>query len=194
MRPIILYILLACLLFFHVNAADCQAAMYSFTDSSGVIHFTNVPTSPKYKPIWGKSHQSPPSRQEYMYDSPINDAARLFDLDPSLIKAVIKKESNFNPHAVSSKGAVGLMQLMPDTALDMNVTDRYDPRENIFGGSRYLKRLSKIFAGDLDLILASYNAGPDKVMETRTIPDITETKRFVKVVRQYYNQYKKSSF
>lgn len=166
--------------------------MYSYTDSSGVVHFTNVPSKPEYKPIWGQPHISSRSHQEFLYDTHITDAARLFDLDPLLIKAVIKRESNFNPKAVSAKGAVGLMQLMPSTARDMNVTDRYDPRDNIFGGSRYLKHLSKLFSGDLDLVLASYNAGPERILSTRTIPDIRETKQFVKSVRRFYRRYKKS--
>jgi len=83
------------------------------------------------------------------------------------------------------------MQLMPDTAKAMQVNDLYDPRENIFGGSRYLKRLSDLFGGDLDLILASYNAGPDRVLATRTIPDIRKTRKYVKTVRLYYRRYKK---
>ena len=117
----------------------CPAAIYAYTDTNGVVHFTNVPADPKYRLLFG-SRTSPfsSSRREFVYDPHIQDAAHFFDLDPSLIKAVIKKESDFNRYAVSSKGAVGLMQLMPDTARAMNVSDLYDPRENIFGGSRYL--------------------------------------------------------
>ena len=84
------------------------------------------------------------------------------------------------------------MQLMPETALDMNVTDSFDPRENIFGGTRYLNWLSKIFSGDLELILASYNAGPKRVKLSNTVPDITETRVYVHTVLNYYKKYKMS--
>ncbi len=193
MRSIYFKTLLLVLILFSLSSM-CRATMYSYKDSSGTIHFTNVPSSPKYKPIWGLPSHLNTTRREFLFDSHIGDAARLFNLDPSLIKAIIKRESDFNPKAVSPKGAVGLMQLMPDTAREMNVTDIYDPRENIFGGSRYLKRLSKLFPQDLDLILASYNAGPDRILATRTIPDIRETKQFVKSVRRFYRHYKSAGY
>lgn len=108
-----------------------------------------------------------------------------------LIKAVIKQESNFDPNATSNKGALGLMQLMPATARDMDVIDAFDPRENIFGGTRYLKRLSSQFNGDLVLTLASYNAGPERVYTTNRIPDIPETQDYVRNVISFYNSYKR---
>ncbi len=186
------YILLVPLIII-ATASICQGTMYSYTDHEGVVHFTNAPNNSKYKPLWGHlGHTKGQGQSCFLYDSHIRDAARLFNLDPSLIKAVIKKESNFNPHAVSPKGAIGLMQLMPGTAIAMDVTNIYDPRQNIFGGSRYLRHLSNLFNGNLDLILASYNAGPDRVRITRTVPDIRETKQYVKIVRQYFVLYKKT--
>nr|MBF0220810.1 lytic transglycosylase domain-containing protein [Desulfobulbaceae bacterium] len=167
--------------------------IYTFTDKEGVVHFSNIPNDHRFRPIgkaWPSGARS--SVPEYYFDTHINDAARLYQIDPLLIKAVIKRESNFDRYARSSKGALGLMQLMPATAHDMNVTDSFDPRENIFGGTRYLKWLSQMFSGDLELILASYNAGPEKVKRIRTVPDITETRLYVRAVLNYYNSYKMS--
>ena len=120
------------------------------------------------------------------YDSIIREAASHFRLDPHLIKAVISAESNFNPRARSPKGALGLMQLMPDTARDMDVVDIFDPKQNIYGGSRYLHKLYRQFNGDLELVLASYNAGPERVLAASAIPDIVETKQYVRKVLSTY--------
>lgn len=175
------------------SSSFALSRIYTFTDKDGVVHFSNIPSDQRFRPI-GNPVQSRRSSSvpEYYFDTHINDAARLYQIDPSLIKAVIKRESNFDRYARSAKGALGLMQLMPATALDMNVTDSFDPRQNIFGGTRYLKWLSKIFSGDLELILASYNAGPEKVKLIRTIPDISETRSYVRAVLNYYDMYKMS--
>ncbi len=174
------------------------ADIYYFTDSRGVVHYTNVLTDPRYKRMPGIVSSSRPlprrqgvSRSERTFDTHIQEAALRYDIDPMLIKAVIKQESNFNPNAASDKGALGLMQLMPDTAREMNVVDVFDPRENIFGGTRYLKRLSSQFKGDLALALASYNAGPDRVSATNSIPDIPETRDYVRAVLAFYNSLKR---
>ncbi len=131
-------------------------------------------------------------RSEYQYQPFIDDAANLYNVDPDIIKAIIKAESNFDRYALSRKGAKGLMQLMPDTANDMNVTDCYDPRENIFGGTRYFNKLFKYFDGDLKLTLASYNAGLERVRKSRTIPDISETKQYIKRVLKNYQKYQRN--
>jgi len=112
-------------------------------------------------------------------------------VDPSLVKAVVMAESNFNPYAVSPKGAQGLMQLMPDTAKLMKVTDPFDPDDNIRGGTKYLKFLEETFQGNLELMLAAYNAGPSRVIENKmNIPPIEETRTFIKKVKQFYNKLK----
>lgn len=186
---------------------SAKAEIYYFTDDKGVVHYTNVRTDPRYKPLPGIVSFSRPLRKswpsnyrgrsatltaysERSFDPHIQEAAQLYNIDPLLIKAVIKQESNFNPNATSVKGALGLMQLMPGTAREMHVYDAFDPRENILGGTRYLKRLYAQFQGDLALTLASYNAGPERVGTTNTIPDIPETQHYVRTVIAHYNRYR----
>ena len=167
----------------------CFSAIFSYTDDQGILHFTNVPSSnPNYQlhSLHSPAHRS----RELIFDSHIYAAAHRYQIDPLLIKAVIKQESDFNPYAKSNKGALGLMQLMPGTAQDMMVGDIFDPRDNIFGGTKYLRKLYTMFDGDLRLVLASYNAGPTIVMATRTIPDISETKNYVRAVLSHYSSYK----
>jgi soluble lytic murein transglycosylase-like protein len=186
----ILYILF-CAACISVMAEPGYARLYSFTDDSGVVHFSNIPNDHRFRPMGTVNRVSAGSSSaEYYFDTHIYDAARFYDIDPMLIKAVIKRESNFDRYARSPKGALGLMQLMPDTAHDMNVTDYFDPRENIFGGARYLNWLSGIFSGNLELILASYNAGPERVKYINSIPDISETRVYVSTVLTYYKKYK----
>lgn len=121
----------------------------------------------------------------------IDEAAQAYNLEPALIKAVIHQESGFNPKAVSKVGARGLMQLMPGTADSLGVIDSFDPRENILGGSRYLKGLLEHFGGDISLALAAYNAGPGSVEKYRGIPPYRETQNYVKSVLALYERYNK---
>jgi len=109
-----------------------------------------------------------------------------YGLEPSLIRAVIEAESNYDPMAVSRKGAMGLMQLMPETARMLRVESPFDPRQNIEGGSRYLSQLVRAFQGRLDLALAAYNAGPTVVGSIRRIPQNRETPSYVKKVLKVY--------
>jgi soluble lytic murein transglycosylase len=113
--------------------------------------------------------------------------ARRYRLDPALLRAVIKAESDFRQHVVSKKGAVGLMQLTPDTAATLRVANIYDSVENIRGGARQLRRLLNLYQGNLPLALAAYNAGVNRV-KGRRVPQIRETRLYVRKVLRYYNQ------
>jgi len=119
-------------------------------------------------------------------DAAIDEAAARHNVDPSLVRAVVKVESNFNPHAVSRKGAVGLMQLMPSTARQLKVIDPYDPQQNIDGGVRHLKQLLENFNGNVPLTLAAYNAGEGAVTRSNGIPPYRETKNYVKQITELY--------
>jgi len=119
-------------------------------------------------------------------DAAIHDAARAHGVDPRLVAAVARRESAFNANAVSNAGACGVMQLMPATAQYLGVRNVFDPRENIFGGARYLRTLLDTFNGDIDLTLAAYNAGPGAVEKHHGVPPYRETKAYVAAVRQTY--------
>jgi soluble lytic murein transglycosylase-like protein len=121
----------------------------------------------------------------------VKEISAKYKIDASLVKAIIMAESNCDPHAVSSKGAQGLMQLMPATAKSLNVTSPFDPRENILGGVKYIKGLMASY-GDLELALAAYNAGPGNVEKYAGIPPYRETINYVKKVIGYYEKYKKN--
>jgi soluble lytic murein transglycosylase-like protein len=118
--------------------------------------------------------------------SAIQDAARAHGVDPRLVAAVVRRESAWNAEAVSNAGACGLMQLMPETARYLGVRDVFDPRENIYGGTRYLRTLLDTFHGDLDLTLAAYNAGPGAVARHKGVPPYRETQAYVAAVRKTY--------
>ena len=118
------------------------------------------------------------------YEDINQEAAQLYDIDASLIRAVMQAESAFHPYIVSRAGAEGLMQLMPDLADEMGVTDSFDPRENIMGGARYLKQLLDMHNGNIALTLASYNAGPGNVRRYRGVPPFKETRTYVKKIKQ----------
>jgi len=120
-------------------------------------------------------------------DSAIDQAAARHHVDPNLVRAVIKVESNFNPYAVSRKGAMGLMQLMPQTARQLNVSNPFDPEENVDAGVRHLKQLMDNYGGDIKLTLAAYNAGQGAVERSAGVPRFRETRNYVKRITQLYN-------
>ena len=127
------------------------------------------------------------------YDDIIQEAAALYDMDANLIHAVMQAESAFHPYAVSRAGAEGLMQLMPELSDQMGVNDAFDPRENIMGGVRYLKRLLDYHNGNIDLALASYNAGPGNVERYGGVPPFRETRNYVKTIKQILKARKRSA-
>jgi soluble lytic murein transglycosylase-like protein len=118
----------------------------------------------------------------HAYDGIVDEAAQTYDLDPRMIKAVMQTESAFDATAVSRVGALGLMQLMPDVAIELGVSDPLDPRQNIMAGAKYLRRLLDAHNGNVPLALASYNAGPGNVAKYRAIPPFKETRDYVKRV------------
>jgi soluble lytic murein transglycosylase-like protein len=119
-------------------------------------------------------------------DAAIDQAAARHNVDPSLVRAVIKVESNFNPNAISRKGAMGLMQLMPQTARRLNVVNPFDPEQNVDAGVRQLKQLMQSYGGDVKLTLAAYNAGPGAVARSAGVPHYAETRNYVKRITQLY--------
>jgi soluble lytic murein transglycosylase-like protein len=175
-----------------VAAAD----IYKYEDEAGVIHLTNVPTETnrKYVLIMREPRvlfSRNIARDIRKYDPLILKSAQKHGMDPALIKAVIRAESNFNHQAVSPKGARGLMQLMPATASSLQVDDSFHPEKNIDGGVRYLRYLLRLFNGDLRLALAAYNAGEKAVLRYGGIPPYRETQQYVQRVMAYLEGYRK---
>jgi soluble lytic murein transglycosylase-like protein len=165
------------------------ADIYRYVDEDGIIHFSNVPNHYRYRLYISDGNMD---YQAYFdrYDKIIRQAARKHGIDSSLIKAVIRAESDFDKHAVSSKGAQGLMQLMPETAKELEVGDSFDPKENIHAGVRYLKRQLKNFQNDVSLALAAYNAGENAVRRYgHRIPPYKETRTFVDRVLRYWDEF-----
>jgi len=164
------------------------AAIYYQIDQNGVAHFTNAPTEPGYRLFQPGALPAGTRLTPSSVEQLIEAFAAEHDLDPDLIRAVIRAESNFNPKAVSRKGAQGLMQLMPGTIWRLSVGDAYDPRENIGAGVRYLRELLDLFRGDLTLALAAYNAGENAVLRYRGVPPYQETQGYVTKVLRLYKQ------
>lgn len=168
-----------------------HADIYAYRDSQGVLHFSNVPTSFKYTSYMRELGPDTLSAfQDTSYDAMIAEAARENDLSFHLLKALIQVESFFNPYAISKKGALGLMQIMPENLSKLNIEHPFDPRENIMGGACYLKDMLRRFDGKLELALAAYNAGPSAVERYSDIPPYPETQEYVQKVLKLYNQYK----
>jgi soluble lytic murein transglycosylase-like protein len=181
-----------------------HADIYKYTDENGVICFTDAPFGKKTERVAKEKRSDlsiesralqqtttkrPPASSSAGtadYTAYVREAASKYEIEPELIRAVIRAESNGNHRAVSRKGAMGLMQLMPQTANDMNVSNPFNPEENIEGGTRYLRYLIEKFNGDITLALAAYNAGPQTVEKYGNVPPISETVQYVKKVFAFY--------
>jgi len=187
------------------TAPSARADIYQFVDENGVIHFTNVSGDRVKKPskVYAEprrsgtvaaaqvqSSEKPARRDEGIpvsYVNIINSACGKHGVDPSLVHAIVKVESDFNPYAVSRKGAMGLMQLMPETASSLKVRNSFSPDENIEGGVKYLRYLLDRYEGNISLALAAYNSGETAVKKWGTIPPFKETQDYVRKIMQIYN-------
>ena len=174
-------------IFFLGNA---EADIFRFRDKEGVWHFSNTRSDARYR-LYIRTRGIGGKQYLKEYEDVIRKAAEQFGIEVNLIKAIIKAESSFDPDAISESGAQGLMQLMPDTANDMEVDDPFDPEENIFGGTRYLSLLLQRFNQEKRLAIAAYNAGAKIVANHNSVPPIPQTKRFVNKVMKYYMEFRK---
>lgn len=181
------------------------ADIFQYTDEKGVMHFSNISvgTAKKYRnikstdaakqqttasPRAATRSRGPLSSSNFpsAYVDIINTACNRHGVDPALVHAIVKVESDFNPYALSRKGAMGLMQLMPQTAVNMNVGNSFNPHENIDGGVKYLRYLIDRYEGNLSLALAAYNSGETAVKKWGTIPPYRETQNYVQRILRIY--------
>jgi soluble lytic murein transglycosylase-like protein len=195
-KPFALFPILAGLLLFFAmsfwSPFTAGATVAAYMDVQGNLHYVRGKSGRTNKKI-ASNRLLPRSAREanpQTINAFIQVAATEHGVDPFLIKAIIKAESNFDPTAVSPKGAQGLMQLMPATARDLQVTDPFDPQENISGGAKYLRFLLDSYGWDVVLSLAAYNAGPGNVKNT--IPKIPETRIYITKVLDNYHSYRAS--
>jgi soluble lytic murein transglycosylase-like protein len=182
------------------SAASARPQIYTYVDAEGIRHFTDVPDNNRYRLLVLSTRDRTASGDRYdsmllakagQYDSIIERAAISASVEPNLLRAVIVVESGFNSRAVSKRGAVGLMQLMPATASRYGVSNPYDPRENVHAGARYLKFLMDRFGQDVRLALAAYNAGEQAVDRSGgQIPPFSETLAYVPRVLKIYRMLK----
>lgn len=180
------------ILFLLAFAGSAGADIFVYKDPQGVLHFTNVPNHSGYRVTireW-KGGPAAPSLSPGEFGKIIRTASDRHGVDPDLVRAVVKVESDFNSYARSHKGAQGLMQLMPETARLHDVSDVYDPEENIDGGVRHLKLLLERFQGNLTLSLAAYNAGIKAVEKYGGVPPYAETREYVRRVLAQYRRYR----
>ncbi|GAW85529.1 conserved hypothetical protein [Bathymodiolus platifrons methanotrophic gill symbiont] len=178
---------------FLVLSISSYADVYKYTSPDGRVYYTDQPQHKKYKliirskPKGYKASFKHLKKNKKKYTPIIQEAATKHGIDPKLVHAVIYAESAYNATAVSSAGAVGLMQLMPATARQYGATNRKDPKQNIFAGTRYLKHLLGLFKDDLSLSIAAYNAGENAVKKYHNqIPPYPETQKYVKQVLRLY--------
>ena len=171
--------------------ADAQ--IYEYVGPTGQVSLTNVPTNERVTAVRRKARYHS-GVADLELEQAVNRAAQQHHVQPALLLAVMKAESSFNPTAVSKAGAVGLMQLIPETAIRHGVHNLYDANDNITGGAKHLRYLLDRFHGNIRLALAAYNAGERKVDRYRQIPPYKETQDYVKRVLVYYSSYKKDGW
>lgn len=178
-----------------VGVPFVSADIYVYRDDRGIVHFTNVPTKPIYRPflLLQPYIRRLRGKETAKFDQLIATACQRYSVEFELVKAVIKAESAFDPSALSSAGARGLMQLMPGTAAQHGVADIHDPRSNIEGGVRHLRLLLDRFRGNLTLTLAAYNAGAEAVDRYNGVPPYAETQTYVQRVLQFRESYRQRS-
>ncbi|MDT8318000.1 MAG: lytic transglycosylase domain-containing protein [bacterium] len=191
------YLLMICLsfaaaLFLFQESSHARESFYTYKDSNGVIHFSNIRSDVRFKPLSGPG--SAAANSDGSLDGihrTIERVSMKYSVDSRLVKAIVKAESSFDPYAVSYAGAKGLMQLMPQTARELNVDNPFDPVQSIDGGVRYFKRLLKLFEYDVKLALAAYNAGRTTVLRYGGVPPYKQTRDYVKKVLRFYDEYKR---
>ena len=183
------------------------ADIYAYTADDGSVSLSNVPTDERYTvliaapepavaatPVAAMRKGKSGLARKAGYDQVVDEVSRTYGLESALLHAVISVESRYNPKAVSSKGAAGLMQLMPQTAKRYGVADAFDPRQNLDGGARYLRDLLRLFNNNISLALAAYNAGEHAVMKHgNRIPPYRETLNYVPRVLDFYQRYQAES-
>jgi Transglycosylase SLT domain/Domain of unknown function (DUF4124) len=192
-------------------AVPARADIYTYTDKDGVIHFTNIEPHAADRKRWKVLYKTGPGKSAAVrgscprcdkipasdrsperftrYDAFIGEAADLYQIPESLIRAVIKVESDYDPRVVSFVGAMGLMQLMPSNVREDGVSDAFDPRDNILGGTRQLRRYANKYQGDLITTLAAFSAGPGAVDKYGGLPPYETTQLYVRLVlREYYRE------
>jgi hypothetical protein len=210
-RPLFQFQLMLLCLPFVAPSLPCRADIYGYVDERGVAHLSNTQLDSRYYLFKKEPPEPPPPEKNKFEGLPaaelmkllvnpafsrqytplISAAAKEHELDAALLHAVITVESGYNPKAKSPKGAIGLMQLMPDTAKRYNVSDIWNPSDNVRGGARYLHYLLQLFNDNLSLALAAYNAGEAAVIQYgNKIPPYAETRNYVPKVLQHYDRYR----
>lgn len=181
------------------TTADDRVKVYQYQDKNGVAVFADhAPGAREYQVILYDCYACKPDSDldwkkiplySKRFDDLIQRAANNYQLEPALIRAVIHAESAFDVYAISKTGAMGLMQLMPDTAEELGVKNAFKPAQNIDGGAKYLARMLKQFDGDIELACAAYNAGPTRVIEYKGVPPYPETVAYVERVKILFKRY-----